>query len=314
MARVYLKPLFVGLFLMVFLGASNVQADAQTSEIQEEIYSQSRFSPEFIGPIPYIGPRIEINVAARELRVFYDSMYDNNLVTNLVETYRIAVGSRAHKTPIGPREMTEIVWNPYWYPPKSEWAKDAEITPPGPGNPLGRVKMNLGRAILVHGTNKPWSIGRAASHGCMRMKNQDALALARYLQEVVTDKGTQENFAKYSRNSRRSYKVKLENPIPVDVIYRPVEVRNDRLYVYQDVYNRVHNKSKIVTETLTENGYDVDEFNMDVLQKQLRKLRRKDGEFELYEFTHEHINQLAEEAERKAADKVASLVKPSEDS
>lgn len=52
----------------------------------------------------------------------------------------------------------------------------------GPGNPLGARALYLyndGRDTLyrIHGTNEPWSIGKAASSGCIRMLNQDVLEL-----------------------------------------------------------------------------------------------------------------------------------------
>jgi lipoprotein-anchoring transpeptidase ErfK/SrfK len=34
--------------------------------------------------------------------------------------------------------------------------------------------------VAIHGTNEPWLIGKAVSHGCVRMRNQDVLAVSRY--------------------------------------------------------------------------------------------------------------------------------------
>jgi lipoprotein-anchoring transpeptidase ErfK/SrfK len=40
------------------------------------------------------------------------------------------------------------------------------------------MQLNVPWGIYgIHGTNKPWSIGQAASHGCVRMYNQDAAEL-----------------------------------------------------------------------------------------------------------------------------------------
>src|SRR5687767_8534783 len=69
----------------------------------------------------YIGPKIFINIAARKLSLFEGS--------TLVKTYPIAVGSPGHKTPVGEREMKQIVWNPWWLPPDSPWAAGAKDTP-----------------------------------------------------------------------------------------------------------------------------------------------------------------------------------------
>jgi lipoprotein-anchoring transpeptidase ErfK/SrfK len=60
--------------------------------------------------------------------------------------------------------------NPWWYPPDSDWAKDAEPVPPGPSNPLGTRWMGLDREdVGIHGTPDSGSLGGFASHGCIRM-------------------------------------------------------------------------------------------------------------------------------------------------
>jgi len=48
------------------------------------------------------------------------------------------------------------------------------VVGPGPANPLGTRWMGLGyKGYGIHGTNMPLSIGKAASHGCIRMRNRD---------------------------------------------------------------------------------------------------------------------------------------------
>lgn len=263
------------------------QNDAITSEVSQKMDFRN---PEFVGPIPYIGPRIEINVAARELFLYQD---DGEAWT-LVKTYPIAVGSPIYRTPIGERRMDEITWNPAWYPPKSKWAEEAEITPPGPYNPLGRVKMNLGKSILIHGTNKPWSIGRAASHGCMRMKNEDALDLARYIQVAMTAEGTEENFNKYERRMYRSFKVKLDQEVPVNIVYETVALKEDKLYIYKDIYRKAGNTLENVISLLEMHGYDLADYDLDAIQKIVAK-SKKDVELSLYEFSKENSEQLAQD-------------------
>jgi lipoprotein-anchoring transpeptidase ErfK/SrfK len=50
--------------------------------------------------------------------------------------------------------------------------------PPGPNNLVGVIWMGLNRpGIGIHGTNNPETIGRAASHGCIRLANWDAIRL-----------------------------------------------------------------------------------------------------------------------------------------
>ncbi len=79
---------------------------------------------------------------------------------------------------------------PNWYPPKEmierELRKYGRKLPEkmegGPKNPLGARALYLfqgGRDTLyrIHGTNQPWTIGRAVSSGCIRMRNEDVIDL-----------------------------------------------------------------------------------------------------------------------------------------
>ena len=78
---------------------------------------------------------------------------------------------------------------PWWYPPKEMVERDPRAAPWGDGmpggldNPLGARALYLyegDRDTLyrIHGTNEPWSIGKAVSSGCIRMFNQDIIDLA----------------------------------------------------------------------------------------------------------------------------------------
>jgi lipoprotein-anchoring transpeptidase ErfK/SrfK len=71
--------------------------------------------------------------------------------------------------------------DPSWSPTarmRSEHPSLPEYMPPGPDNPLGVRAIYLGWSeYRIHGTNAPWSIGRAASSGCIRMRNDDVVDL-----------------------------------------------------------------------------------------------------------------------------------------
>ncbi len=90
-------------------------------------------------------------------------------------TFAVATGQKAYPTPLG-RFRIVVKWrNPWWYPPKSDWAKDEKPTPPGPNNPLGTRWMGLSApGVGIHGTPNPGSIGYSVSHGCIRMRIPDA--------------------------------------------------------------------------------------------------------------------------------------------
>lgn len=97
----------------------------------------------------------------------------------VVKTYRCAIGTPDHPTPVGNWKIVLKRKNPTWVNPGSEWAKDMPKTiGPGPTNPLGMRALNLNASgIRLHGTTSLGSIGTAASHGCMRMRNEDIIDL-----------------------------------------------------------------------------------------------------------------------------------------
>ena len=122
------------------------------------------------------GMRIEVSRSERELRVIRDG--------EVVHTYGIAVGRPSHPTPSGHFRSGDIDWNPQWVPPPTDWARNKHYEPPGaPSNPMQGVKIYfLAPYYFIHGTNNPGSIGSAASHGCIRMTEEDAVSLARRIQ------------------------------------------------------------------------------------------------------------------------------------
>jgi len=86
-------------------------------------------------------------------------------------TFGVATGESRYPTPLGRFEIIVKWRNPWWYPPASDWAKDAEPIPPGPGNPLGTRWLGISSpAVGIHGTPDAASIGYSVSHGCIRMR------------------------------------------------------------------------------------------------------------------------------------------------
>lgn len=93
----------------------------------------------------------------------------------LVHRFGVATGQPSYPTPTGDFEIANMQRDPWWYPPPSPWAADADPVPPGPGNPLGTRWMGLSVPYVgIHGTPDAASIGYSASHGCIRMRIPDA--------------------------------------------------------------------------------------------------------------------------------------------
>jgi hypothetical protein len=62
---------------------------------------------------------------------------------NRLTSYSIAVGLPRYATPLGDFALTQITWNPWWHPPKGDWARNEKITEPGPANPWERDLLPL---------------------------------------------------------------------------------------------------------------------------------------------------------------------------
>lgn len=96
----------------------------------------------------------------------------------------VTTGSKHDPLPIGQWKVNGVKLNPiFHYNPHLFWnadPRDAKATiPAGPNNPVGLVWINISKAHYgLHGTPEPSTIGRAQSHGCVRLTNWDALRLA----------------------------------------------------------------------------------------------------------------------------------------
>lgn len=155
-----------------------------------------------------------------------------------LRSFSVATGMPGFPTPVGEFEIARIVWNPWWYPPDSPWARRERVTPPGPENPMGRVKLLMRGPYYLHGT--PWesSIGQAASHGCIRMSDDDAIALARMLQRATGAAISEHTVDSLTSVARTTREVELPHAVPVRIEYTLAEVRDDSLLVHPDVYGR----------------------------------------------------------------------------
>jgi L,D-transpeptidase ErfK/SrfK len=78
---------------------------------------------------------------------------------------------------VGVFKIIQKIVNPSWYPPPSirkERPELPKVIPPGPDNPLGShaLRLSLG-TVLIHGTNRPFAVGRKVTHGCIRLYPED---------------------------------------------------------------------------------------------------------------------------------------------
>jgi L,D-transpeptidase ErfK/SrfK len=113
-------------------------------------------------------PRDGIVVNLAEMRLYYYPPGGGD-----VRTFPIGIGREGWETPLGRTQIVGKREHPSWVPPDSirkERPGLPAVVPPGPANPLGRHALDLGWArYVIHGTNKPYGIGRRVSHGCIRL-------------------------------------------------------------------------------------------------------------------------------------------------
>ncbi|MBA8734946.1 L,D-transpeptidase [Chromobacterium violaceum] len=128
-----------------------------------------------------IGRHLVLNLPQARLFLYQDG--------KLARIFPVAVGKMLTQTPTGSFDITGIYRAPSWHVPKSiqeemrRSGKEVQtVVPPGPNNPLGPVFVRFGESSLglgFHGTNAPGSVPGFRSHGCVRLRNDDALELAR---------------------------------------------------------------------------------------------------------------------------------------
>ena len=109
--------------------------------------------------------------AGAQKRLIVVSLEDRKLALvedgQVKKVYSVAVGKPSTPSPTGIFKIERRVANPTYY-------HDGKTVPPGPKNPVGTRWMGLSKhGYGIHGTNEPKSIGKAASHGCIRMARAD---------------------------------------------------------------------------------------------------------------------------------------------
>jgi L,D-transpeptidase ErfK/SrfK len=132
---------------------------------------------QFILPM---APHRGIVINLPELRLYY---YPAN--GGPPRSFPLGIGGEGKETPVGRTQVAGKRSHPIWIPTASEHTDDPDLptqVPPGPDNPMGDYALYLGwRGYAIHGTNKPYSIGRRDSHGCIRMYPEDIEFLFRHV-------------------------------------------------------------------------------------------------------------------------------------
>ncbi len=200
-----------------------------------------------------------------------------------VKTYPIGVGRRGFPLPVGERKAMGIIWNPEWIPPDSKWVNESDEVEAGeridaddPRNPLGKVKITLGGAILIHEAAKPSDIGRLVSHGCVRMLTGDLFDLT---EKIVAARGlpVMPDQIQRAKTSTERLSVILEPPIWVDINYDTQVVEGGVLRLYPDIYDRGVSTTENLRAELNGAGVDAAKVDNRTLLQMFERVSAKEG-------------------------------------
>ncbi|HEY4744871.1 MAG TPA: L,D-transpeptidase family protein [Desulfuromonadaceae bacterium] len=129
--------------------------------------------------IPDVPRRQGIVINISEMRLYYFPPGHPSLAV----TFPIGIGDEGWETPTGTYRIIQKIIHPAWHVPRSIQQQRPElpaVMPPGPDNPLGThaLRLSIG-TVLIHGTNRPFGIGRKVSHGCIHLYPEDIPLLFR---------------------------------------------------------------------------------------------------------------------------------------
>jgi lipoprotein-anchoring transpeptidase ErfK/SrfK len=197
-----------------------------------------------------------------------------------VKSYYVGVGMKEHPLYIGDREATEIIWNPAWIPPDSDWVSDIKSVRPGeiikasdPRNPLGKMKIPLGDSYLIHQAAKVTDPGNLVSHGCVRVLRPDLYDLADKIVAARSVPVSPKRIEAAKRNLR-TLVVKLPEPVPVDINYDTLVVEEGVLHIYPDVYDRGTNRPARLRAKLQASKVVVSNLSDATIKQMLRRVTR----------------------------------------
>lgn len=161
-------------------------------------------------PAPRPALRLEVSLSDRRLYVYEDDRQ--------VESHPVAIGRPEYPTPTGEYAISQVVWNPEWIPPDSPWAEDEERKAPGEeGNPLGRAQLVFEVPYSIHGTEDLASLGKAESHGSIRVSNEVAIRLGRRVMEAGGAPRPEGWVDEVLANPTEKRVVNLPHPVPLTI-------------------------------------------------------------------------------------------------
>ena len=199
-------------FLVACGGSGNDgQSETANSEANAPPASQAPQARQGAAEIPaeLQNLRFMVDISDRELRLLNGEQ--------VIGRHPVAVGTEKWPTPTGSWEIHQVDLNPEWVPPKDEsWAEDRNTKAPGaPDNPMGRARLVYRMPNTIHGTDDLNSLGKAASHGSIRVANEVVVQLAEMLLKAGGAWEGDPWFQQMTQNRTTEHQIKLADPVPI---------------------------------------------------------------------------------------------------
>ncbi len=211
--------------------------------------------------------KITINVPAFQMTLWQNGKE--------VKTYPIGVGLIDYPIYVGLRSASQVIWNPNWIPPKSDWVEGSKkvkageiILPTDSRNPLGKLKIPLGDGYLIHQAKGVSDLGGLVSHGCVRVLQTDLYDLAEKIVAARELEVTPAQILKAKR-TKKTLAAELEPTIPVEITYDTLVVEAGKLHIYPDVYERKNNTIENLRAELRTSGVNAAKLSDATLKKML---------------------------------------------
>ena len=214
--------------------------------------------------------RITVNVPA-----FTMTLWQND---KEIKSYYVGVGKKNFPIPVGMRSADKVILNPNWIPPDSEWVRSSssvepyqKITADDPLNPLGKIKIPLGQAYLLHEAGSPSDIGNLVSHGCVRVLRDDMFEITEMISRARNLSITKDEIAAARKNTERRV-IDLKGDVPVDINYDSMVIEKGIFSLYPDVYERKTNTPENLRAKLESYGVDQTKLDDAMLREILGKV------------------------------------------
>jgi hypothetical protein len=198
-----------------------------------------------------------------------------------IKTYPVGVGLKDFPIYIGTLRASEIIWNPDWIPPASDWVDASKRVKAGEiirasdkRNPLGKIKIPLGYNYLIHQAQGAGDLGNLVSHGCVRVLQSDLFDLTEKIVAARTLSITPKEIANAKR-TKNTFIAEMDSPIPVEITYDTLVVEAGRLHIYPDIYGYRKNTVQNLRAELASNDIDESSLTDGTLEKMLAQAAAK---------------------------------------